>query len=256
VASGPDAPADEPGPHRDDAEAARLPVFRRPPDVDPPAQRGTGVGERAQRRQESVAETLDTYSHLWPDSDDRTREAIDSVLGGPVRADPDSGSCELSVDASPLGSAFPQVRGGGADGLACKPGSVPGSLAVPVRRPSIYGCRCRHPPAVYPRTRAGRPRRTRARCPEAPDFLTLLQVGFAEPTRSPGSLVVSCTTVSPLPLRPGGRSGGLLSVALSRGSPRVGVAHHLALWSPDFPRHRTRRCGDAVARPAHPQQRG
>jgi hypothetical protein len=124
----------------------------------------------------------------------------------------------------------------GADGLACKPGSVPGSLAVPVRRPSIYGCRCRHPPAVYPRTRAGRPRRTRARCPQAPDFLTLLQVGFAEPTRSPGPLVVSCTTVSPLPLRPGGRSGGLLSVALSRGSPRVGVAHHLALWSPDLPR--------------------
>lgn len=29
----------------------------------------------------SAAETLDTYSHLWPDSDDRTRAAIDSVLG-------------------------------------------------------------------------------------------------------------------------------------------------------------------------------
>src|SRR5204863_7738150 len=86
--------------------------------------------------------------------------------------------------------------------------------------------------------RAGRPRRTRVRCPKAPDFLTLLQVGFAEPARSPGSLVVSCTTVSPLPLRPEDRGGGLLSVALSRGSPRVGVAHHLALWSPDFPRHR------------------
>jgi hypothetical protein len=24
--------------------------------------------------------TLDTYSHLWPDSDDRTREAVDLVL--------------------------------------------------------------------------------------------------------------------------------------------------------------------------------
>ena len=30
--------------------------------------------------------------------------------------------------------------------------------------------------------------------------------------------------------------GGLLSVALSRGLPRVGVTHHAALWSPDFPR--------------------
>lgn len=29
----------------------------------------------------SAVETLDTYSHLWPDSDDRTREAVDSVLG-------------------------------------------------------------------------------------------------------------------------------------------------------------------------------
>jgi integrase len=28
----------------------------------------------------SASETLDTYSHLWPDSDDRTRTAVDSVL--------------------------------------------------------------------------------------------------------------------------------------------------------------------------------
>lgn len=32
----------------------------------------------------SAVETLDTYAHLWPDSDDRTREAIDSVLGAPA----------------------------------------------------------------------------------------------------------------------------------------------------------------------------
>ena len=30
----------------------------------------------------TAAETLDTYSHLWPDSDDRTRQAVDSQLGG------------------------------------------------------------------------------------------------------------------------------------------------------------------------------
>lgn len=35
----------------------------------------------------SATETLDTYSHLWPDSDDRTREAVDSVLGAPALAD-------------------------------------------------------------------------------------------------------------------------------------------------------------------------
>jgi integrase len=32
----------------------------------------------------SAVETLDTYSHLWPDSEDRTREAVDRVLGRPA----------------------------------------------------------------------------------------------------------------------------------------------------------------------------
>ncbi len=27
----------------------------------------------------TAAETLDTYGHLWPDSDDRTREAVDAA---------------------------------------------------------------------------------------------------------------------------------------------------------------------------------
>lgn len=38
----------------------------------------------------SAAETLDTYSHLWPDSDDRTRQAVDEVLLRPS-AHSDSG---------------------------------------------------------------------------------------------------------------------------------------------------------------------
>ena len=37
--------------------------------------------ERDQLGFASAVETLDTYNHLWPDSDDRTRDAIDSVLG-------------------------------------------------------------------------------------------------------------------------------------------------------------------------------
>lgn len=28
----------------------------------------------------SAEETLNTYSHLWPDSDDRSREAVDAVF--------------------------------------------------------------------------------------------------------------------------------------------------------------------------------
>ena len=30
----------------------------------------------------SAVETLNTYSHLWPDSEDRTRSAVDSVFSG------------------------------------------------------------------------------------------------------------------------------------------------------------------------------
>jgi integrase len=31
---------------------------------------------------QSAVETLDTYGHLWPDSDDETRDAVDTSLGG------------------------------------------------------------------------------------------------------------------------------------------------------------------------------
>ena len=33
----------------------------------------------------SASETLDTYSHLWADSEDRTREAVGAVLGSGSR---------------------------------------------------------------------------------------------------------------------------------------------------------------------------
>lgn len=33
----------------------------------------------------SAAETLDAYAHLWPDNEERTRAAVDDVLGHPAR---------------------------------------------------------------------------------------------------------------------------------------------------------------------------
>jgi hypothetical protein len=112
---------------------------------------------------------------------------------------------------------------------ACRPGSVRPLNAG--RRSSIWDCRCRQPRAVYPRASGGPP--SIARAGNSVPLLTLLRVGFTEPPQSPAALVVSYTTVSPLP--PRWRGGGLFSVALSRGSPRVGVTDHLALWSPDLP---------------------
>ncbi|MCA1657036.1 MAG: tyrosine-type recombinase/integrase, partial [Actinobacteria bacterium] len=35
----------------------------------------------------SASETLDTYSHLWPGSEDRARQAIDGVLGSATERD-------------------------------------------------------------------------------------------------------------------------------------------------------------------------
>ena len=74
----------------------------------------------------------------------------------------------------------PQVTAVEVDELACRPGSVPVHLSAHDRRPSIYGCRHRQPPAVYPRTRAGRPRSSaQDGCLAASALLlTLLQVGF------------------------------------------------------------------------------
>ena len=85
--------------------------------------------------------------------------------------------------------------------------------------------------------------------PPAP-CLTLLQVGFTEPSESPRTLVRSYRTVAPLPVRSSRSAiGGLFSVALSCGSPRLGVTQHFALWSPDVPR--TGRCPYAATRPTH-----
>ncbi len=122
-------------------------------------------------------------------------------------------------------------------------------------RPSIYDDRCRPPPAIYPRTRAGRPRSC-ARPVRAPDFLILLQVGFAEPAGSPRSLVVSCTAVSPLPSpsRRGRRS------VLCGTFPRVAPGGCYPPPRPvePGPSSALPEGNDAVARPAHPrdQDRG
>jgi integrase len=42
----------------------------------------------------TAQETLDTYAHLWPDDEDRTRAAIDGVLGSRSDQDRTSGVVE------------------------------------------------------------------------------------------------------------------------------------------------------------------
>jgi len=76
-------------------------------------------------------------------------------------------------------------------------------------------------------------------------FLALLQVGFAMPSPSPMTRWALTPPFHPHRLE----TGSLFSVALSRGSPRVGVTHHPALWSPDFPRQLTAAAITRMARP-------
>ena len=87
--------------------------------------------------------------------------------------------------------------------LACRPGSV-----HPLARAGGHPSRTAVAGSLVRSTRehrAGRPRslaqaRRRLR---RPALLTLLRVGFTEPPQSPAALVVSYTTVSPLPPAPG-----------------------------------------------------
>jgi len=50
------------------------------PWIWPPAAGRSSVVQ-ARLGHKSAVETLDTYGHLWPDSEDDTRKAVDAVLG-------------------------------------------------------------------------------------------------------------------------------------------------------------------------------
>ena len=88
---------------------------------------------------------------------------------------------------------------------------------------------CPTPLATYPEAWAGRP--------QALPYLVLHRVGFTELPRSPGELVRSYRTISPLPGTQPDSSvpGGILSVALSFVLPRLHVMKHPALRCSDFP---------------------
>src|SRR5690606_16813769 len=101
-------------------------------------------------------------------------------------------------------------------------------------RPSISAYRCRQAPAVYPQASDGPPSNACAGARTLPLDLAPGGVYQAAPvTRGAGGLLHHRFTLTRRPEPP----GGLFSVALSRGSPRVAVNNHPALWSPDFPRN-------------------
>src|SRR3954447_5831378 len=101
-----------------------------------------------------------------------------------------------------------------------------------------------HPSTTYVAARLQRPTRELGRAALERSLSDLAPGGVyraAPVARHAGGLLHHRFTLT----GPADRTGGLFSVALSRGSPRVGVTHHPALRSPDVPRHR--RTGDAAA---------
>ena len=125
----------------------------------------------------SAAETLDTYSHLWPDSDDRTRAAVDSVLR----------TAEDSLRTAEPPPARKRRSGAGDGRVGLYAGFCPRApRGLPMgghpSRPAVAGRLERS----TRRHRAGSPR-TPAQDGGLPSSLsTLLRVGFTEPHRSPG----------------------------------------------------------------------
>jgi len=158
--------------------------------------------------------------------------------------------------ASPSGSQGPGGginkagnKAGKGSQTACKPGSVPVTRGWPF----IWDVRCRTPHATDPGD--GAETRLPALRPACRPYLVLLPVGFAVPSLLPGT---RCALTAPFhPYRPstprikgawrplvrrprGGRAGGLLSVALSLGSPPPGVTRHRVSMAPGLSSPRTK----------------
>src|SRR4051794_35536286 len=155
-------------------------------------------------------------------------------------------SCGLAADrARPLDLSS-QVSSRARDEPACRPGSVPGRLAASRSAAIHLGLPLPTASCGLPASSGGPPSNARARSVLL--FLTLLQVGFTKPFRSPGTLVVSYTTVSPLPTY--------------RSAPAVCSLWHFPAGHPGWVLPTTSPCGArtfldeflaAAARPTHPR---
>ena len=151
--------------------------------------------------------------------------------------------CGLPADRGYPRLASPQVKPLRADESAGTPGSVPACGL-----PRVGGG---HPSTTYVAARLQRPTRELGRAALERSLSGLAPGGVyraAPVTRHAGGLLHHRFTLT---AHCRSRHGGLFSVALSRGSPRVGVTHHRALRSPDVPRRG--RTLDATAWPTHPQ---
>ena len=143
-------------------------------------------------------------------------------------------------------ASSPGSGGANATRVGCKPGPVPTPVTRKPARIIHLGDALLRRSSTLTRmlTNAFR-RRFRAGRPQQHPYSSLLREGLAPPPVTRLSRVGSYPTISTLPVPPRRRPltgacgssaiGGVVSVALSLGSPRVAVNDLPALWSPDFP---------------------
>ncbi len=152
--------------------------------------------------------------------------------------------CALNVPWLAEMPASSRVTGVHRGEPACRPGSV-----LPLARGGGHPSRTAVAGSLVRSTRehrAGRPQ-SLAQGAVAP-LLTLLRVGFTEPPQSPAALVVSYTTVSPLP--PRWRAGAVCSLwHYPAGHPGSALPTTLSCGARTF---LTGLAPGATARPTHP----
>ena len=161
-------------------------------------------------------------------------------IRGFQRSTDDDLQSDVSAGQRPVSDLDGPPRTQAADESACKPGSVPApeahGTAIPLGLP-LPTASCGLPGS------SGGP-------PSSAPCLTLLRVGFAEPPGSPRALVVSYTTVSPLPAAARERRSASLWHCPA-GHPGWALPTTLPCGARTF-LGETREVPDATVRPARP----
>jgi hypothetical protein len=147
----------------------------------------------------SITTTVDLYGHLVPEATARARTALDGRSPQPGQPPQCPGPAHVHPMCTRIRPAAHRHRSAAREGVSRPVGRV---LCARLRGATVI-----HLGLPLPTASCGLPasigraalERSRRLASSGAALLTLLRVGFTEPPQSPAALVVSYTTVSPLP---------------------------------------------------------